>query len=66
MNLLLKTNPPQCEGPEDTPFTNTVRHLEKFTGTPFLVSGLREGDAAAQLEELNVIGLIVPQSGRAR
>jgi hypothetical protein len=54
----VKPNPPQWEGPEDTPFMNPIRcklvrgapaHLKSFVVAPFLVPDLRVGDAAAKL-----------------
>lgn len=71
----LKPNPPEWAGPEDTPFTNTVRcsmvrgvpaHLKDFVVTLVLVSDLKAGDAAAQLDVLNLMGLTGPQSRRGQ
>lgn len=71
----LKPNPPEWTGPEDTPFTNTVRcsmvrgvpaHLKGFAVTLVLVSDLKVGDADAQLDGLNLMGLIGPQSRRGQ
>jgi hypothetical protein len=63
----VKPNLPQWEGPEDTPFTSPIRrklvrgapaHLKNFVLALFLVPNIRVGDAAAQLDELNTMGLI--------
>jgi hypothetical protein len=63
----VKLNPPQWEGPENRPFRNPVRpklvrgapaHLKSFVLVLFLVPDLRGGDAVAQLDELNAMGLI--------
>lgn len=63
MDILCKPSP-QREGPEDMPFTNAIRlqmvreaptHLKSFAIDLFLVSDLRVGDTAAQLDELNVM-----------
>jgi hypothetical protein len=49
------------------PFTSSIRHklvrgalahLKSFVLALFLVTDLRVGDAAAQLDELNSVGLI--------
>ena len=70
MDKLCKTNPPQWEGQEDMPFTSPIRcklvrgapaHLKSFVLALFLVPDLRDGDAAAQLDELNSMGLIWPR-----
>lgn len=66
----VKPNPPQWEGPEDRPFTNSVKHkmvrgashLKNFVVASFLVPDLRFGDAVAHLDELRAVGLIGPQS----
>jgi hypothetical protein len=59
----------QWEGPEDMAFINPIRrklvrgapaHLKSFVLALFLVPDLRVGDAAAQLDELNSMGLIGP------
>lgn len=71
----VKPNPPQWEGPEDMPFTNPIRrkmvrgapaHLKSFVVALFLVPNLRVGDAAAQLDELNAMGLIEPPGSRGQ
>lgn len=71
--LCVKPNPPQWEGPEDTPFTNPVRckmvsgvhaHMKSFQLPLFFVPDLRVGDTDAQLDELNAMGLIEPQGSR--
>jgi hypothetical protein len=63
----VKPNPPQWEGPEDMPFTNPIRHklvrgapayLKSFVLALFLGPVLSIGDAAAQLDKLNSMGLI--------
>jgi hypothetical protein len=57
------------------PFTSPVRHklvrgapahLKGFVLVSFLVPDLRVRDAAVQLDELNAIGLIGPQSNRGQ
>ncbi|XP_026641285.1 Friend virus susceptibility protein 1-like [Microtus ochrogaster] len=69
----VKSEPSQWEGPEDMPFTSPIRrkmvrgapaHLKSFVVALFLVPNLRIGDAAAQLDELNAMGLIEPQGSR--
>lgn len=71
----VKPNPPQWEGPEDMPFTNPIRrklvrgapaHLKSFVVALLLVPNLRVGDAAAQLDELNAMGLIEPPDSRGQ
>ncbi|EGW01337.1 Friend virus susceptibility protein 1 [Cricetulus griseus] len=71
----VQPNPPQWESPEDMPFTNPIRrkmvrgapaHLKSFVVALFLVPNLRVGDAAAQLDELNAMGLIEPPGGRGQ
>jgi hypothetical protein len=66
----VKPNPPQWEGPEDMPFTSPIRrklvrgapaHLKNFVLALFLVPDLRVGDAVAQLDELNSMGLTGPR-----
>ena len=65
----VKSDPPSWEGLEDKPFTNPIKckrvreapaHLKSFVLALFLVPDLRVGDAAAQLDELNSMGLIGP------
>ena len=72
--LCIKLNPPQWEGPEDMPLTNSIRHkivrglpahLKSFVLALFLVPYLRVGDAAAQLDELNAMGVGRPQGTKA-
>lgn len=67
----VKPNPPQWEGPEDMALTNPRRHkmvrqapahLKSFVVAPFLVRNLRVRDATAQLDELNAVVLVGPQS----
>lgn len=71
----VKPNPPQWEGPEDMPFTDPIRRkmvrgaparLKSFVLALFLVPDLRVGDAAAQLDELNAMGLVGPHSSRGQ
>lgn len=63
----VKPNLPQWERPEDMPFTSSIRrklvrgapaHLKAFVLSLFLVPDLSIGHAAAQLDELNSMGLI--------
>ncbi|CCD13216.1 unnamed protein product [Trypanosoma congolense IL3000] len=63
----VKHNCPQWEGPEDMPFTSSIRrklvrgapaHLKGFVLSLFLVPDLSIGDASAQLDELNSLGLV--------
>ena len=63
----VKPNCPQWEGPEDMPFTSSIRrklvrgapaHLKGFVLSLFLVPDLSIGDASAQLDELNSLGLV--------
>lgn len=70
----VKLYPPQWEGPEDMPFVNPVRcklsrgipaHVKSFV-VLCLVPDCRAGDAAAQLNELNAVGLIGPKVAGAR
>ncbi|XP_052048775.1 Friend virus susceptibility protein 1-like [Apodemus sylvaticus] len=70
----VKPNAQQWEGPEDMPFTNPIRrkmvrgapaHLKSFVLSLLLVPNLRVGDAAAQLDELNTMGLIGPRVSRS-
>ena len=42
----------------------TPSYLKYFVLAPFLVTDLRVGDAAAQLDELNSMGLIGPQGNK--
>ena len=65
----VKLYPPQWEGPEDMPFVNPMRcklgrgipaHMKSFV-VLCLVPDCRAGDAAAQLNELNAVGLIGPK-----
>lgn len=68
---LLKSNTPQQKTrPEDTPFANAVRHnmvggaaahWKGFT-IALLLYNLRVQDTAAQLDELNVMGLAGPKA----
>ena len=49
--------------------TGEMRHqhiLQSFVVVFFLVPDLRVGDAAAQLDELNAMGLIGPQGSRGQ
>ena len=71
----VKPNLPQWEGPEDMPFTSSIRrklvrgapaHLEGFVLSLFLVPDLSIGDAAPQLDELNAMDLIGSQGSKAR
>ena len=54
------------------PFTNLLRckmvrgHLKRFVFVLFLVPDLRAGDAAAQLNELNAVGLIRSRDSRGQ
>ncbi|XP_031204443.1 Friend virus susceptibility protein 1-like [Mastomys coucha] len=70
----VKPTAQQWEGPEDMPFTNPIRrkmvrgapaHLKGFVLSLLLVPDLRIGDAAAQLDELNAMGLIGPWGNRS-
>jgi hypothetical protein len=63
----VKPNLPPWESPEDMPFTSSIKqklvrgalaHLKGFILSLFLVPYLSIGDAAAQLDELNSMGLI--------
>ena len=60
-----KFNPPQQEGSEDIfpirhkMMRRELRHLKSIVVVLFLVPNLRVGVAAAQLDELNVISLII-------
>jgi hypothetical protein len=63
----VKPNLSQREGPEDTFFASSIRHklvrgapahLKSFVLSLFLVPDLSIGDAAAQLDGLNSMGLI--------
>lgn len=63
----VKHNCPHWEGPEDMPFTSSIRrklvrgapaHLKGFVLSLFLVPDLSIGDASAQLDELNSLGLV--------
>jgi hypothetical protein len=62
----VKPNLQQWEGPEDMPFISSIRQtgergtstFEGFCSFPFPVPDLSIGDAAAQLDELNSMGLI--------
>jgi hypothetical protein len=63
----VKPNPPQWEGPEDMPFMNPLKcklvkgakaHLKRFVIALFLVPDLRVGDAATQLDDVIVMGVI--------
>lgn len=75
MNLLFKTYSVTWEGPEDTPFTNTLRNTFA-RGSPACMKGsviallcrpaLTEGIPATQLENLNVLGAVVPLDGRTK
>lgn len=60
-------NPPQWEGTEDVPFTERVAHrsaretpahLKSSSLALLCMPDLKVGDAAAQVGELNAIGLI--------
>jgi len=60
---------------ESMPFMNPIRHkmvrrelthLKTLVVALYLMPNLRVGDVAAQLEELNTMGLIGPQGSRAR
>jgi hypothetical protein len=75
VDTLCKLNPPQWEGPEDMPFMNPTgcqlvrgapAHLKSFVLVLFLVPDLRVGDAAAQLGELNAMGLMVLQGSKGQ
>jgi hypothetical protein len=57
------------------PFTSPIRHklmsrtqahLKRFVLALFLVPDLRFGDAAAQLDELNSMGLIGPRGKKGQ
>ena len=59
---------------EDKPFTNPTKcklvrgapaHGKSFVVVLFLLPDLRAGDAAAQLDELNSVGLVWPWSSRS-
>ena len=72
---MVKPNSPQWKGPEEIPFTNSIRcklvrgapaHLKSCIVALFLVPDLRVGDAAAQLDELNAMGLIGSQGSRGQ
>lgn len=75
MNLSLKIYSVTWEGPEDTPFTNTLRNTFA-RGSPACLKGsmiallcrpaLTEGIPATQLENLNVLGAVVPLDGRTK
>lgn len=75
MNLSLKIYSVTWEGPEDTPFTNTLRNTFA-RGSPACMKGsviallcrpaLTEGIPATQLENLNVLGAVVPLDGRTK
>jgi hypothetical protein len=69
----VKPNSPQWKGLKDMPFSSPIRrklvigkpvHLKSFVLALFLVPGLRVGDAAAQLDKLNAMGLIGPQGSK--
>lgn len=62
----VKANLPHWESLEDIPFINPIRckmvrgapaHSKSFVVAPFLVPDHRVRDAAAQLDELNTMGL---------
>jgi hypothetical protein len=68
----VKPNLPQWE---DMPFTNSIRcklvrgapaHLKSFVLALFLVPDLSIGDAAAQLDKLNSMGLIGPRGNKGQ
>ena len=67
----VESNPPQWEGPEHMSFTNPMRcylvrgapaHLKSFVVSHFLVPDLRVRNSAAQINGLNAMHLIGPQS----
>ena len=71
----VKPNLPQWEGPEDMPFTSSIRrklvrgapaHLKSFVLALFLVPDLSVGEATAQLDELNSMALIGPQGNKGQ
>lgn len=62
-----KLDLPKWEGPEDMPFSNSIRHkmekgiptyLKSFFVTHFLVTDLRDMETPSQLDELKVMGLM--------
>lgn len=75
MGSCLKSDPPQWKNSEGTPFTNSIKckvvrgtlvHLNSFVIAIFLVTDLRFGDVAAQLDILNTMGLIGPGGSRGQ